>query len=312
MKIFIVQPKLASYRIPVYENIAKENNTVYVFHEGALDGSDINIPLCQSKLLRRYSFSKIYYQKGLLEKIIKEKPDKIFYYADLKNLTLWFSLILAKIFNIEIYLHGQGLFKKIKIHITDKLIWSLALAFCTKFIAYNQYVSDEMERAFPSSKNKISKCDNTLEDSQLYEMKPLIEDNNGILFIGRIRDGVNLDLLIEAVQIINNKHNEKQEKYSLHIIGDGEMLEEMKREYNDLDFIKWYGKIYSHSDIELIARQCSIGVYPGDGGLSVVHYMALGLFPLVHGSWKRHMGPEPWYVKKYQKNIYLNVIARNP
>lgn len=302
INIYIVQPQLAAYRIPVYEQMGVDGPEITVFHEGGLDGADTVIPHCNTKILRRIKFVKGYYQKGLIKNIFKKKPEKIFYYADLKNVTLWISIIICKIYGGDFYLHGQGVFKKIILNKFEKFIWYLALKLCTKFIAYNELVSNEMEVIFPKFKTKITYCNNTLQDSFLVDIVPNIYKNKGILFIGRIREGANVELLADAVVDVNNKCCEN-DYITLHIIGIGESLIKLKEKYAVYSFIKWHGKIYSNIKISKISEYCSIGVYPGDGGLSVVHYMSLGLFPIVHNTWKKHMGPEPWYVKNISERF---------
>lgn len=304
MNLFIVQPKLATYRIPIYSDLGRKFDAVTVFHEGSLDGMDSSIEHCESRLLKRVTFIKGYYQKGLIASMIRKKPDNIFFYADLNNITLWISLLLAKILGIRLYLHGQGFFKKTRISLADKILWMFAIKLSTKFIAYNQLVSDEMMATLPSLKKKIRFCSNTLQDNELLTYSPAYNPNNGILFVGRIRDDVNLNLLIDAVANINF-NSKVNEKIKLHIIGGGAALNEMKAKYINQDNITWHGKIYSNAEIAEIAQNCSIGVYPGDGGLSVVHYMSLGLFPVVHDSWKLHMGPEPWYTTSISDNYFF-------
>lgn len=303
--IYIIQPQLAVYRIPVYEQMGMDSPEVTVFHEGGLDGADTVIPHCKTKILRRINFIKGYYQKGLIFNILKKKPEKIFYYADLKNMTLWLSIIICKIYGGDFYLHGQGVFKKADLNKFEKLIWYLALRLCTKFIAYNELVSHEMEVLFPSIQKKITYCNNTLQDSFLMNIIPNIYRNKGILFIGRIREGANIELLANAVIEINMK-NLNKDYITLNIVGIGDAFVKLKEKYITYSFIKWHGKIYSNMEIAKIAEYCSIGVYPGDGGLSVVHYMSLGLFPIVHGAWKKHMGPEPWYVKNISEQFLFD------
>ena len=47
-----------------------------------------------------------------------------------------------------------------------------------------------------------------------------------------------------------------------------------------------------------------MGVYPGDAGLSVVTYLALGLPVVVHDDLYKHMGPEPSYVSEENGKLF--------
>lgn len=304
MSLFIVQPKLAAYRLPVYYGMGKIDREITVFHEGGLDGGSTKIKNCDSILIKRQRLFKGYYQKRLLSSILSKKPNSVFFYADLKNVTLWLTLMLSKFQHFDVFLHGQGIFKKTKVSYFEKIIWRFALSLCTKFIGYNNFVTDEMKRVFPYQINKIVACNNTLEDPVLKLYQPKFKLNVGILFIGRIRENVNIELLINAVTNIN-AHQSPEEQLHLHIIGGGEALAGMKTRWSEDKNISWHGKLYDNSDIASIAENCSIGIYPGDGGLSVVHYMSLGLLPIVHNEWKKHMGPEPWYVTEISKNYFF-------
>jgi len=59
----------------------------------------------------------------------------------------------------------------------------------------------------------------------------------------------------------------------------------------------FYGSIFDLDKQKEVAADCFAGVYGGDAGLSVVHYMALGLPVLVHKEIHEHMGPEPDFVE---------------
>jgi len=52
-----------------------------------------------------------------------------------------------------------------------------------------------------------------------------------------------------------------------------------------------------------LSKDCKVGVYPGDAGLSIVHYMSLSLVPIVHSDLTKHMGPEPSYIKDNENGL---------
>ena len=71
----------------------------------------------------------------------------------------------------------------------------------------------------------------------------------------------------------------------------------LSKQYLGNKTIIFYGKVYDQEKIAKISRQCFIGCYPGQAGLSIVHYMSLSLPPLVCADLTSHMGPEPSYIK---------------
>ena len=84
---------------------------------------------------------------------------------------------------------------------------------------------------------------------------------------------------------------------SLDVIGKGSEFSKLELNSKSIPWITLHGEIYDQENIKKIANNCDIGVYPGDAGLSVVHYMSLGLPSVVHNNYRHHFGPEPTYIK---------------
>ena len=66
--------------------------------------------------------------------------------------------------------------------------------------------------------------------------------------------------------------------------------------YADHESIVFHGNVYGDKITE-ISKLCHIGIYAGNAGLSILHYMCLGLCPITHDSIYDHRGPEPSYIK---------------
>jgi glycosyltransferase involved in cell wall biosynthesis len=115
----------------------------------------------------------------------------------------------------------------------------------------------------------------------------------GILFLGRLRKGCDLDLLCETVITL------RKENYpvDVHVVGTGELDDFYRKIFGAYEGINFYGEIYDQERIAEISRNCSIGCYPGNAGLSIVHYMSLSLACLVHDNLMQHQGPEPSYME---------------
>ena len=114
----------------------------------------------------------------------------------------------------------------------------------------------------------------------------------GILFIGRLREHVGLELLFEAFA----KLNLDSDLFELHIIGDGEYRNELESLALSIKGVHFHGKVFDNNAIAEISRECVFGIHAGNAGLSVVHYMSLSLVPIVHNKIHFHMGPEPSYI----------------
>lgn len=107
-----------------------------------------------------------------------------------------------------------------------------------------------------------------------------------LLFIGRITAKSELDVLINALA------NSKLKDVILDVIGDGQLIENFQslaRKLGVENSIKWHGAITEEVSIAKIANQCSIFVYPGGVGLSLIHAMAYGLPAILHSDRYKHM-----------------------
>ena len=112
------------------------------------------------------------------------------------------------------------------------------------------------------------------------------ERNKNILFIGRLTPKSELDLLINSIVLLND------EAYMVHVIGSGQMFDAFSSaaaEFGVADNFSWYGDVTDEKKISEIANKCSLFVYPGQVGLSLIHAMAYGLPAIVHSDRLRHM-----------------------
>jgi glycosyltransferase involved in cell wall biosynthesis len=132
-------------------------------------------------------------------------------------------------------------------------------------------------------------------------------NEKGILFIGRLRSGCHLELLISTVRRL---HNLGYSSITLHIIGDGPQAEHIQQMANGADWINFHGEIYSQELVSNISRKCMFGCYPGNAGLSIVHMMSLSLPPITHDDLQAHEGPEPSYISSGTNGLLFD--SNNP
>jgi glycosyltransferase involved in cell wall biosynthesis len=230
------------------------------------------------------------YQAGLLTVFRKSKADAIILSCNPRYISLWLSLIWARLLGIKVYLHGHGLHKKMPApRLVNRLIYWALLRLTNGYICYTESVLQSLSgRCAPE---KLTIADNSITVEKQIPPAEKTGAEKGILFLGRLRTGCGLELLIHAVQELREKHGIDLEIFAL---GGGERDSEFhayKRPWLHL-----YGEVYDHAKIAEISRACLIGAYPGDVGLSLVHYMALSLPPLIHDCLPRN-NPEACYLK---------------
>jgi glycosyltransferase involved in cell wall biosynthesis len=297
MNILYIQPILASYRVALVEALTNNSlNKVWVLADSVSTGTGfmagnplgvLRVETCTHDFIGK----RFFYQSSILSKIFEIRPDAVISFANPRYISFWASLILCWLMGIRFYSHGQGLFAYPNSGILRKLLYRALINFSTKYLCYTDSGKISL-LAIGANSKKIAVVENSIELTSTVVASKKSYAEPGIIFIGRLRDGCRLELLIDAARQLRVKG----ENLVLHVVGDGEMTDLYKTKFLTDDWIIWHGSIHSHEKIAEISMNCRLGCYPGDAGLSVVHMFGLSLPPLVHGTMPEHMGPEPSYV----------------
>jgi glycosyltransferase involved in cell wall biosynthesis len=206
------------------------------------------------------------------------------------HLGIVLSAVLFWFLRIPILVHGQSLYKKPRPSFVDYVISLFWLSIATRYLSYSP-IGLEGPFDWPIFRQKVLVFLNRFEScsslgldgfSPSYASFPGDNTPLKLLFIGRDRPGSGLDLAVQLVRDLRAK-------------GCNILLELIGINAFEEDGINCHGPLFSDSIVP-IAETCQIGIYPGDAGLSVLHYMALGLCPIVHSDMRKHSGPEPAYV----------------
>ncbi|EPY4498288.1 glycosyltransferase family 4 protein [Klebsiella quasipneumoniae] len=233
----------------------------------------------------------------LSENISVTKDSIVIHFADFKYLSLYYALMKKLLNRTPLFLHGQGGYKKNSI--ASKIIYNCAVALTSGYICYNKFCEIELKKKLlPYLHKKVKSIDNTLYIESVDSVPYPDNDDHKIAFIGRIRPRSGLEELLKASMIAKSKFPD----LTVEIIGSGDTsyIRTLQEEYPFANFI---GSLYNQEDIISATKNCSIGAYGGDAGLSTVHYMSLGLAVIVHNDLLNHMGPEPSYVKDHYNGL---------
>jgi glycosyltransferase involved in cell wall biosynthesis len=296
-KIFIIQPYLTKYRLDIFKDLdSKFNEIYYIAASDKYYNYGVNKKEKKLKkifLLKRINLGFCYYLTGIEKLILRIKPKKIIISGDFRSINYWIILLFSKIKNIEVFVHGQGLFKKNKKSYLSIALFKISLLFCKKYICYNEFIKFDLKKRFNISSNKITYIDNTIINN--FTVVPKFKKRKEIIFIGRLRENSNLGILFDALIELRQKY---KINFKIKIIGDGKEKNKLIKfiKTNQLK-VKFYGQIYEQKKINKISKKSLFGIYPGNAGLSVVHYMSLSLITIVHDSIYNHSGPEPSYIK---------------
>lgn len=305
-KIFYIQPILTNYRQKLIDDISAKYELT-ILYGNPLNNSGFSSPIpvtnkainCPQKHILG---GKLLIQSGVIKAIIEHKPDIILTCANIRDLTYWKLLFLCRKMGIPVFSHGQGLYSKPHINPLLGFLYRSAIRLSYKYICYTP-ISRESLISAGCPTDKLVLADNSIQFSTDSGNVPKRGNESGVLFIGRLREQCGLEDLIQAASILREKYTD----VILHVVGSGE-LEAGYRERYKQTWIVFHGAVYDDAKILELSLDCRIGCYPGNAGLSVVHYFSLRLPPILHDDIYSHMGPEPSYVKNgingitFQKN----------
>jgi glycosyltransferase involved in cell wall biosynthesis len=295
-ELFIVQPVLASYRCHFINELSKSFAKVTVFANLKINNGfkldvDGDFEKVHTKLIGSQKW--VYYQSGILWPLLRTRPSYIFVTADLRALHFWILLFLCRITGVKIFSHGQGVYDKPRAGFIRKTLFKIVMLFSTKYVCYTNSVKKSLTNIGINSK-KLMVMDNTIKNEFYVEPSHKDEFANRVLFVGRLRDGSNMELFFDALTLLKKKGI----NFTTDIVGDGSQSSHYKElaKESELDII-FHGSIYEDKKIAQLSKKAVIGVYPGDAGLSIVHYMSLSIVPIIHNDLLKHMGPEPSYIE---------------
>ncbi|QGN38814.1 glycosyltransferase family 4 protein [Klebsiella oxytoca] len=292
--MLFIQPHLTKYRLEFFKDLSLllQKNYNHQFKVicgqapesfGVIEGVPFKVEIVKVKSLSIFS-----YFVGAFSQLKKEK-DIIIHFGDFKYFTLYQSIYMKFSGGGALYLHGQGGYKRTGL--ASKLLYNLTLCLTDGYICYNEFCSNELKKkTYRFLHNKIHHIDNSLYVEPVSEKDIVMnEKENSVVFIGRVRERSGLELLLEAGKIVSRHVPD----FKIHIIGGGEYINALKSRYSEAIF---HGELFSQEEIRKVCRKSRAGIYGGDAGLSVVHYMSLGLPVVIHSDLHRHMGPEPAYI----------------
>jgi len=294
-RLIFVQPIIASYREQLLRHLSTRFDLILAYDTGEPTAGFSSASIERSTTIHapilRVASGRLSYQRNIVSR--PKRGDRVIVFADPRFVSYWLLLIASRLRGFRVFSHGQGGYSHPRPSYFRRLMYRAMTTLSHRYICYNEHVKAGMldmgcpERKLRSAENSIAVQELVCPDERDY-VAP------GILFIGRLRHGCGLDKLIESVERL------RQEGLSitLEVIGSGDLLDHYKSTYGRFAHITFYGATFSDDEIAKVSLKCRIGCYPGDAGLSVVHFFALSLPAVVHSSIECHMGPEPSYVRE--------------
>ena len=297
LTVFYVQPLVTRYRIEVIDTLSRLFKVRVFANSTGIEsrGFSREAPACDEFVetgITHIFTRRIKLQARVFGEIVRVRPAAVLIFADMSYLSLWLALLAGRALGVPVVIHGQGLYRHARPRLARTVCYRAAVALSSRYVCYSEASRLSLERiGCPSS--KLIVADNSLRVTRTVSPIEKNGKERGVLFLGRLRNGSNVECLIEAVQLLHHKGHD----IVLHLVGDGEHRERLQSIHANSPSLIWHGAIFDDDEIASISRTCRIGCYPGDAGLSVVHMFGLSLPPLVHDQLELHMGPEPEYVE---------------
>jgi len=301
MRIAIVEPAWTNYRFPVFRELAERCQVDWIFSPtkretgfGDVSPSDAKaLRYIEATMWKPFGEKFGHWQVGVIWYLLRERPDVVMLSADPRSLSFWMILVVGRFLGIPIYLHGHGVYKKTRISWSYRKMMNLLLRLSTGYVAYAPIVREAFAR-HGFSVARVRVAHNSIVNPCPVRPDEKTGTERGVLFLGRLRPGCGIEILLHVVKKLREENGFGLD---LHIIGGGEQEFRLRSEYARELWVHWYGEVYDPAQIQLISRECFVGCYPGNAGLSVIHMMSLSLPVVVHNDIRMHQGPEPSFVR---------------
>ena len=288
IKIAICQPLIPKYRRAFFEGLSKNASYEIDIYSGKSKGSlqaieggvyykHIVSPVKEFKLFNKF----VKWQSSQIAIAFKKKYDLIILPWDAGFITMWFSLVLGKLFNVPIILWGHGFSKKpTKL---SSLVRNTAGNLSSAIILYDEKTKHKLRMAKTLKNRNVFVAPNALPYDEVSEAKKYWDQNKlnifkkennihnkfNIIFVSRLEKENRIDLLIECLNLVNKARDDIQ----LIIVGDGsekQNLLEITKALN-LNNITFTGAIYSEKELCPWMLSSILFCYPLNIGLSINH-----------------------------------------
>src|SRR6266852_1534032 len=208
-RVCIIQPILTNYCSPVFMDMSGYCQVDLIYSPVAAESGFGDVAAPNMSGVRHFVIPTLQplgerlgmIQWGIAKYIFRERPDAVMIFANPRYLTFWTTLLLGKLLGIPTYAHGHGLFKKHKIDVLYRLMMTALLKLVTSYICYAPIVRQSfIDHGFPD--RKLAVAHNSLVNRFPVQPQEKRGDERGILFIGRLRRGSNVQLLVRAMERI--------------------------------------------------------------------------------------------------------------
>ena len=318
-RVLLEQPALPQYRWPVFRNLARRPNlqlTCIYGDEPGLDNTDPQSKpgpagsrghwiSTKSQRIGFGNFRPFFRHPGVAQWIRRNKPDCVVLTWNTRNLTLYESMISARLVGSKIVLWGHGYSKRETL--LRQTIRSVVGRFADCLLFYSETGREKFRLHSPKSPPSFV-ARNAIDFEALRPALQSVDRSsssrihflqaNGvnpeqpvILYVSRIQAANRLDWLIDAITQIQPKI-----PVTLVVIGsDPDEQTDKLKQRNEASAhpatIRWLGPNYDETALAHWFVYSDVFCYPQNVGLSILHAMFYGL-PVVTSDNADKQNPE--------------------
>lgn len=147
--------------------------------------------------------------------------------------------------------------------------------------------------------NRIQISETTIFKEHFHNDYPVL------IFLGRLTRIKHLDMLLDAVSILN----QQGEKANIVFVGDGEMKDSLQKQTKKLelnDRVWFYGECFDEKRNAELLYNADLCVAPGNVGLTAMHSLMFGCPVLTHNDFKWQM-PEFESIKEGKTGSFFDM-----
>ncbi|MCI4642367.1 MAG: glycosyltransferase [Flavobacteriaceae bacterium] len=299
------------YRFAIWKKLINSNQ--FIFNIYFSPTNPLNIPAPDLKnffddqektklhFLKNYWLNKkvLIWQSEVLRLTAFSKFDYIMLLGEMYIISSWIACLIAKIRGKKIYMWSHGLYGNesfIKKHIRLNFLKLADVIFlyenrAKKLLVKNGFDESTLDVVYNSLDfDSHQKHYHNLKKEDSTKVKKLFKDESLpiILFIGRVTEKKKIDLLIKAIE----KLNQTNISYNLLVVGDGDNLEFHKassQKYIDSGWLHFYGKSYDTEETGQLIYNSDLCVSPGNIGLTAIHSLSYGTPVASHSNYSNQM-----------------------
>ncbi|MEL7472951.1 MAG: glycosyltransferase family 4 protein [Planctomycetota bacterium] len=309
LRVRLVQPALAKYRLPVFAELASRDGIdlhVAYTHDGkvpSLEPSGFEGSFHRSRRGAGVSFSGFQ-----LAQACRKKADVIVLPWTTRETMLVPSMLRARAAGVGVVLWGHGYSKneagwrrKIRNTITG---------LAHTIVLYNRSAADRLiDEGLDAS--RVFVAPNALDQTPIQATRDacladgatleafqrehgFVRDDGskrpGLLFVSRLERDNRVDRLLDATAMLGDEGLDPR----VVVVGKGEALDELKAQADRLgiaDHCSFTGAVYGEAELAPWFCSCDLFCYPENIGLSILHAMGYGL-PIVTSDRRAAQNPE--------------------